>query len=181
DADEAAAGAMRVAIETGAFGSGYTLGADGVPNVAKDRQAGLDLVTRSSVCPASEGGKGLDLFLRKEAMTAGSRVVVFVPARPGPWMDRVVGAKKALQGRGTTFEWIVCCDGILEERPRSRLSRFLRAEEPVARAPHDAKTSSSELRSVIERLSTTRGSILYLDRLTGRIAPGSHCLPRAQS
>src|SRR5690606_13705720 len=87
--DEPAAGAARTAIDVGAFGGDWVLGADGTSEVTKSRDHALELLARSAHASADQAGAGLANFLLDAAPGAMARAVVFVPPTPGAWLDRV--------------------------------------------------------------------------------------------
>ena len=178
DADEPAAGVARVAIESGTLGSDWAFGADGCDDVAETRARAAELLAESAHCPEARRGAGLTAFLQRHASGA-SRVVVFVPAAPGPWLARVVSAAHA-RGQSRTYgppmEFIVCTDGIVPRMKKSLQSRLVvddanekkPADEP---SPEDAwtRTDEGQLEAVIAALSATRARVRLVDRRAGRL------------
>lgn len=115
--DEPAAGAARLAIDIGAFGTEWRIAADGAPEAVRSRDQALEVLARSATVSEQQSGAGLARFVD----TAGSlgRLVVFVPPRPGPWMARVTGAVRALRGR---VDFVVGTDGIARGSKLARLA-----------------------------------------------------------
>lgn len=163
--DEPAAGAARVAVDSGALGTQWILGADGCPDPVSSKDQALDLLARSARARAEDGG-GLGAFLGRSAAGAMARALVFVPARPGPWLDRVTRAAGGVPGQLPRVEFIVCTDGIAARARRSALARALSTEKP----PTDIATHE-ELVAVLDALGKTGANVLVVDRPNGRIVP----------
>lgn len=167
--DEPAAGAARVAVDSGALGSEWSLGADGQEVVARTPQQALEVLARSSNHPASLGGVGLQRFLETATPGGASRAVVFVPGRPGPWLDRVVATARARTSphdRFSAVEFVVCTDGISRAPKRSWLARVAteeRGAEGSVATPHD------DLSRVLSALGAARSRVLIVDRAAGRV------------
>lgn len=167
--DEPAAGAARVAVDSGALGSEWSLGADGQDAVARSAPQALEVLARSSNHPDALGGVGLQRFLDTATPGGTSRAVVFVPARPGPWLDRVVAAARARsspQDRFSPVEFVVCTDGISRAPKRSWLERATTDD----RTPLDQHaTPQEDLARVIAALGAARARVLIVDRAAGRV------------
>jgi uncharacterized protein (DUF58 family) len=161
--DEAAAGAARVAVDSGALGAQWLLGVDGSAETAKSRDHALDLLAHSARAVRSQPGHDLDGFLRRSAAGAMSRALVFVPARPGPWLDRVARTATAAPGQLPRIEFVVCTDGVGAIPRRSALARLVKAAAAGDTASHE------ELLTVIEALGRTGANVLVADRPGGRI------------
>jgi hypothetical protein len=174
--DEAAAGTARVAVETGALGSSWVLGADGVAEVARGKSHALEIIARSAHCPPEQHGAGLSAFLKRHAQ-AGARVVVFVPATPGPWLERVTAAARARatgNARMSDLELVVCTDGIDRAGRASWLRRLTTAEprrQPGAEPP---PTPLASVQAVTGALGGARAPVLLVDRKAGRVYGEAH-------
>ncbi|HTR49821.1 MAG TPA: DUF58 domain-containing protein [Kofleriaceae bacterium] len=166
--DEPAAGAARVAVDVGALGAAWVLGADGIPDSATSRDQAIDVLARSARANPEEGG-GLGKFLGRSAQGQGSvsRALVFVPARPGPWLDRVVRASAGPPGEVPRVEFVVCTDGTTDSpSSRSALTRAL------AKVPdHKDLGTYEELLAVVDALGKTGANVLIADRPGGRVVP----------
>lgn len=174
DGDEPAAGAARVAVEAGCLGGDWVLGADGDPEPARTRDEAMAAISRSSATPDGKQGAGLRGFLASAIPgTKLSRALVFVPAVPGAWLERVV-AEAAHSGLPGRVELVVCCDGFVKKGVASTVGRWLKhPDEPIdpsALRP----TSQAELREVLLTLSKSRCTILVLDRQTGQVFTEGH-------
>lgn len=157
--DEPAAGAARVAVQ-GALGTTWTFGADGSKGQASSTADALERIIRSADVPLGEGGRDLSTFFH----SAGSgyrRAVLFVPPRPGPWLE---GVKGAMGGGGmpTQLDFVVCTDGIAKKERVSLLSLPKEVDPalPVTATPE-------ELKKVLAELGNLATSILIVDRKTG--------------
>lgn len=174
-ADEPAAGAARVAVDTGALGADWILGADGQEEPAFNKHQALELLSKSSQTAPSEGGAGLAKFLRESTPGGAGRALVFVPATPGPWLDRVVSSVRQLGRRADGVEFVVCTDGI-EQRPKKpRWKRLAWREDEVfdvARGVGPA--SAAEVAAVCRALGAARARVLVVDRVAGRVYTEAH-------
>lgn len=167
-ADEPAAGALRAAVEAGSLGREWVVGADGVQGYARSQAEALELLAKSGTTPEADGGTGLRAFLQRAVPGGGARVVVFAPARPGPWVAR---AAEAVRAHGAaSFEFLLCADGILQDERRTLWER-LALLPPSADAAYTAP--SAALREVLMALRAVGASALFVDRRRGQVARGS--------
>ena len=172
--DEPAAGAARVAVESGALGGDWVLGADGDPEPARSRDAALTAVSASASTPVDQQGAGLTPFLTQAVPGAKlARALVFVPAVPGPWIDRVVAAAGAAGAAGR-LDLVVCCDGIVKSGVISRVGRALREPELPADPSALRPASLEDLGEVLRQLSRTRCKLMVVDRQTGQVFSEGH-------
>jgi hypothetical protein len=172
--DEPAAGAARVAVEEGALGGDWVLGADGDVEPTRTKDAALATLSRSAGIPEEGQGAGLARFLTNAVPGARvARALVFVPAVPGPWIDRVVEASRVLAAAGS-LELVVCCDGIVKGGAMSRLDRVVRAPAAPADPSAGLPASQEDLGRVLRGLSRARCSLLVVDRQTGQVYPQTH-------
>jgi hypothetical protein len=180
EGDEPVAGAARVAVESGALGATWVLGADGNSVDATTPAAALELLARSAACPPEQRGRGLGPFLQRVGEGPFRRAVVFVPSRPGPWIEPVltaVRARPAVSSVGASgsaklspVEFVVCTDGIARDAPRSILSRLVLASS-AGRGPE--RTKASDIAAVVRALSAARARVVVVDRFTGRVYEGA--------
>jgi hypothetical protein len=185
DGDEPAAGAARLAVEHGSFGTDWVLGADGSREDATRKDQAVDLLARSAAVSDSGadsggGGKGLGAFLQRRGspgLRGGSsvgRAVVFVPGRPGAWLDAVVEQSKLFGGRGSRIEFVVGTDGIIPAPKRTWLARVtLREPPPAPAAGVTAPVTTEEVGEVVRVLSSI-GRVIVVDRAHGRVFAGGH-------
>ncbi len=170
--DEPAAAAARVAVASGMMGEGWRFSADGaggggLPSVAEDRETALRLVVRSRAARATDAGDaaGLPAFLDATSGLSRRRLVVFVPATPGPWLERVASAVRGFDGRATV---VVTTDRVVDTLPTpSRLEKVLRraAEAPLGLAD----TTLEHLEAVLRTLGAAGAEVVAVERPTGRV------------
>jgi hypothetical protein len=177
EGDEPAAGAARLAVEHGALGSDWVLGADGSREDATRKDQAVDVLARSAGVEEQGGGKGLGEFLKRRGQGGpGSvgRAVVFVPGRPGPWLDAVVEqTKHAGSGRGAgRLEFVVGTDGIVAAPKRRWLARVaLRDAAPEVPPGTIAPVTTEQVGEVVRVLSAI-GRVTVVDRAAGRVFAG---------
>lgn len=170
DGDEPAAGAARMAVDSGALGSEWVFGADGNDLVAKSATQALELLARSAHTAPGARGAGLKDFLTRSTPASVGRAVVFVPAKAGPWLDKVVAAVRARSGTNLPYsgvEFVVCVDGIVRPDRRAFLKKI--AQRKVAPEGPTLPASSDEVAKVISALSSLRSKVLLVDRVKGRV------------
>jgi hypothetical protein len=168
DGDEPAAGAARVAVDTGALGTQWILGADGCAEAASSPGEALEVLTRSRRAAPDDTG-ALASFLNRMKRGPVSRAVVFVPARPGPWMQRVTSAAAARPGHLPRVEFIVCTDGI---GPSGRRSLWARAAAAPPESDALVAARQEDLVAVVDALAATGSNVLVVDRPGGRLVHG---------
>ena len=170
-ADEPSAGAARMAVDYGAFGGEWVLGADGSTEVARSKdpkckELALELLARSAHVTDAQAGAGLAHFLKSVATGGMGRIVVFVPPRPGAWLQRVVDAARGRSG--ATVQFIVGIDGLERDAERGRVARLVLRGVVEREAPL-AAVSSGELGQVVTALGS---DALIVDRVRGQIFSG---------
>jgi hypothetical protein len=171
--DEPGAGAARVAVECGALGGDWVLGADGTVDYADGVNEALELLARSSNATEAQSGAGLGDFLADATPGGTGRALVFVPATPGPWLDRIAAAVRTRTG--TALEFIVCADGV--DRGGGDGS-WLRRSALAPRIEIDPKAGigpapSRDVAEVCRRLASC-GRVTVLDRVHGRVYNEAH-------
>jgi uncharacterized protein (DUF58 family) len=167
EGDEAAAGAARMALESGALGTKWVFGVDGATGDAKTLDGALALIAASAGTPPPSSGAGLAAFLERHAKAG--RVLVFVPAKEGAWLERAAQAvlRRASGGAAPNVEVLACCDGI----DRSDEPGWLRR---LTVAPPDGRSRGLEIvtlassTAVLRTLARTRARVLLVDRAAGR-------------
>ena len=183
DGDEPAAGAARLAVEHGSFGTDWVLGADGSRDDATRKDQAVDLLARSAaVADTGAGGKGLGAFLQRRGAPGGARVggssvgraVVFVPGRPGPWLDAVVDQSKSFGGRGSRIEFVVGTDGIIPAPKRGWLARVTLREPPATTIAGISSPVTTEEVGEVVRVLSSIGRVVVVDRAHGRVFAGGH-------
>lgn len=174
--DEPAAGAARVAVDSGALGSDWVLGADGNDSTARTPAQAIELLARSANTPVSNGGAGLARFLDHATPGGTSRAVVFVPSTPGPWLDAVISSTRSRGDLlGSPVEFVVCTDGITHTTKPSLFARLtLRASTASQTVQNPSPTPGAEVTKVVSALASTRARVMVVDRLAGRVYPDGH-------
>ena len=163
--DEASAAAARVAIESVSLGEEWSFGADGHPEPTSQVSEALDAIVRSASVPAGQGAAHLESFLRLAERRGPAALVVFVPAAPGPWLDRTVAALRPRTGR---VRVVVGVDDLVAPAERSPLRRLV--SETEARSASDVRA----LEATLEALAPLRAEVLVLDRRSGRAMTEAH-------
>jgi len=175
--DEPAAGAARLAVEHGALGTDWVLGADGSRDDATRKDQAVDLLARSAEVEDQGGGKGLGEFLKRRSLGSVGRAVVFVPGRPGPWLDSVVAQSKHMAhmgSRGGRIDFIVGTDGIIPAPKRRWLARVALREGPAQIPPGSTAPVTTEQLGEVVRILSTIGRVTVVDRAAGRVYAGGH-------
>lgn len=163
-ADEASAAAARVAVESGVFGQEWVFGADGTRGQAKDIAASLERIVASASAKEA-GALALRSFVDEAERSGPASLLLFVPARPGPWIDRVVAVLRGRPGRARV---VIGTDGVDTVPPRPWWRRLISAEPPRTGTP------ASELDDVVRALSATRCEVVVVDRSSGRKLGDAH-------
>ncbi|PRQ04634.1 hypothetical protein ENSA5_06390 [Enhygromyxa salina] len=172
--DEPAAGAARLAVELGALGSEWVLGADGSNDDATRKDQAVDVLARSADVADPVGGKGLGAFLQRRGKGSIGRAVVFVPGRPGPWLDNVAEQCKHVGSRGGRIEFVVGTDGIIPPPKRKWLARLaIREHAPEIPPGSTAPVTTQQVAEVVRVLSNA-GRVIVVDRAAGRMFAGGH-------
>lgn len=167
--DEPAAGAARTAIDVGAFGGDWVLGADGSAEVTKSKNHALELLARSAHTSAEQAGAGLAAFLQEAAPGALARAVVFVPPKPGPWLDRVAQTVRS-EGRKTSrISFVVGVDGIDRKSVRGRLAGLVREMPQVGPRLHESPLSIANWTDLTEIVGKLGHNVLIVDRIRGQM------------
>jgi hypothetical protein len=169
--DEPAAGAARVAVDVGALGKDWAFGADGVDEPATNKSAALEALAKSASADPNECGKGLARFVKQAAAGGSGRALVFVPGKPGPWLDGLIEAARQIptDARGLApLEFIVCTDGVAKATKRG-LFRRLVTSDPAGHEAHDAPVDAEELQRVVAALGKLRARVLIVDRRDGHV------------
>lgn len=164
-ADEASAGAARVAIESVSLGEEWSFGADGHPEPTSRIGEALDAIVHSAATPAAAGAGHLEPFLRRAEKRGPASLVVFVPAAPGPWLDRTVAALRPRAGR---VRIVIGVDGLGTQPRRSAVRRLFTEPEPLA------VSDAAALEEVLAALAPLRAEVLVLDRRSGRVLGEAH-------
>lgn len=162
--DDASAAAARVAVEAGVFGPEWSFCADGASEDTDRIETAVEMIV-SSAGARRHGGRGLEAFLCRAERAGPASAVVFVPPRPGPWLDAVV---RAIGPRAVRTRVVVTTDGIDAAAPEPFWRRLLTLPEPRLGTP------SAELEQVLGALAATRAEVILLDRKSGKRLGARH-------
>jgi hypothetical protein len=169
--DGPSAGAARVALEEGAFGSDFCFGADGTPTPVTTVAASLVSIVRSSAARA-EPAASLRAFVDAVEREGPASLVVFVPPELGSAVDRV---GEVVRMRARPVRVVIGIDGILSGGPRSAWQRVAFQREP------EARVSMPALRDVIAAYRRFGCDVVVLDRDSGRVLGEAHLLRAGQA
>ncbi|MDR3636246.1 MAG: DUF58 domain-containing protein [Isosphaeraceae bacterium] len=160
-ADEASAGVARGLIENGALGNDVTFRADGAPATTRAPGEAVNQVVRS-VEARHQSGAGLASFLDEGEATGIRACILFVPSRPGPWLDRVATAIAARPGPVRVF---VGVDGLRPASTRARLHDLLVHNGAGA----NQGESVNVVNAAAHRLEAAGAIVRVVDRVSGRV------------
>ena len=161
--DEASAAAAWVAIRSSSLGDEWTFGADGVGGTTSDVKSAQQMIVQSADA-FDTGGKGLGAFLVEAEKRGPASALLFVPAKPGPWIDHVLGA--ATRGR-RGMRAVIGVDGIEETQERSFFARLTTHSV-------DDEGTLANLRLVSNALQSANIEVIIVDRLSGRVLSDGH-------
>jgi hypothetical protein len=157
EGDEPAAGLARAGLELRSFGSRFLFGADGSPEPTRDAAEAMLKVVGSASHRARGGADLADFLLRGEAKGIMA-AILFVPGKPGKWLETIVPSVAARAGRCRV---VIGVDGCSAEPVRSKMQRFLfRRGETAGNRPED-------IQQVWSALTGAGASVIAIDRATG--------------
>lgn len=159
--DDASAAVVRVALERDLFGAEWSFGTDADATPCERREEALVSLLRSSAS-RDRGAAGLAGFVERVEQKGPASVLLFVPPRPGPWLDRVV---TFCQRRKTSA--VVGIDGVADDHTHwwQRLLWFW------GRA---AGTPAEALLEVTSALARAGAEVVVLDRDSGARLTDEH-------
>lgn len=173
-ADEPPAAAARVALEAGLFGGSWSFGADGGGRPVNDLESAIALIVSSRRARGTAEGDAAGLASFVEAAAEGEpvRIILFLPARPGPWMERVTSVLRRFGGSVTA---LVVTDAVEEGgvAPADRwLDRILFLPPDPDPSAED-RTTPEAIAEVARGLGAAGGGaqLIGVERTTGRELP----------
>jgi hypothetical protein len=161
EADEASAGVARGFIEAGALGTDVTFGADGADTPTRAPGEAVCQVARS-VRAREQGAAGLASFLDDGERAGVRSCVLFVPDRPGPWLDRAVGA---LAGRHGPVRVFIGVDGLRPNAIHERLRRWVL----YGGSTRNRRADVAQVGAVAARLEAAGALVRVVDRGSGQV------------
>lgn len=149
DGDEPTASTARTMLEAGAFGTNLLFGTDGAERVARTDAEAVKHVVRSA-SKRDLGGKDLGSFLTRGAAEGILGGVLFVPPRPGAWLDQVAQALAGYRGK---VQAVIGSDGVVAPiESTSGLLRRILVQRPARQAGGE---HVAEVRERLERCGVT--------------------------
>lgn len=171
--DEASAAAARVAVEHGALGTEWVFGADGSIGESRDVAGGIDRIVRSAdAAKGTLGASALHGFLTSAEESGPAALVLFVPAEPGPWLERALAVVKP---RARRTKVVIGVDGIAPRVERPLVLRALLRDAPPPRV-----SMADALEAVVRAFSGLGVEVVVVDRTNGRRLGEQHRRAMAQ-
>lgn len=165
--DEAAAAVARVAVESGALGDDWLLGADGSDTASNVADEALEMIAGSRALTAPLA-YGLDRFLAAHAQQGSVHCIVFVGASMAPWLEQLRATVKRFRVR---FSVLMATDGLISEPPSSTWQRLIfrsSATQLPASEGQDKGTEVAQLNRLLTEVGQLVESTLLVDRHTGQ-------------
>lgn len=157
--DEASAALARAVVEQGLLGEGWRFGADGSAEAAHTETEALDTLVASGRAAAG-AAVGLGDFLRRAERDGFAHCVLFLPPRPGPWLEPTAAAARATRLRPLL---LTAVDGAgVEAPPTPRWRRLLLLPRGGASPPADLHAVAAPFVGMPSRM-------VAVDRATGRV------------
>jgi hypothetical protein len=157
-ADEPAASAARFFIEEGMLGQEFVFCADGSTTPTGDAAEAVDQIVLSARF-RREGAEGLPRFLGHLSPRQLEALVLFVPAAPGPWLERVARVAGRLPGvRAITA---------VDARCELRAGRLRSLRRLLFTEAGDTPLVVRRLGKVVHRLGEAGFAVHVLHRPTG--------------
>jgi hypothetical protein len=165
--DEAASAVARVAVETGALGDEWVLGADGSNTSTDQIAASLELIAGSRALTRPHSF-GLDTFLQTQGNSSATYCVIFAGTDIAPLLPLLTTSTARYQAK---ICLVLATDGFTDESvPSPWRGLFYRAATNTSDTETSTQDQSS--RTQLSRLLTDVGhlveSILIVDRSTGQ-------------
>ncbi len=160
--DDASAAMARLALERGLLGSEWVFGTDAEPTLSERLDEALDSLIGSSAA-RDRGGVGLAAFVERVETKGPASVLVFVPAQPGPWLERV-----AEYARRRKLHAVIGVDGVAAREGPPWWQRALW----FWAAPQG--TPAAALEEVVWALGAAGAQVLVMDRESGARLTEAH-------
>src|SRR5690606_37370940 len=113
-------------------GDDWSFATDGAGTTGRVLEARAAIVR--SAAHREVGGAGLERFLREEERRGPVSLVLFVPAAPGPWVERVLPSLAARRGRARV---VIGVDGLISGAPPSWWARVLYRRPTLVATPSE--------------------------------------------
>jgi uncharacterized protein (DUF58 family) len=162
-ADDATAGAARLALTARALGDDWVFGADGGDAAGTTRSDDALALVVGSVAAREGGAAGLAAFVARAEREGPVSLVLFVPPEPGPWLARVLAVLARRRGARVVVAVDALAPVVAAPSPWTRLARVLAVPRAQAGTPAD------RLEEVLRALTAARAEVQVLDRASGRV------------
>ncbi len=163
DHDEAAAAVARVAVESGALGEDWLMGADGSSQSTQAIDEALELIAGSRAL-AQPLAYGLDNFLSLHAGQNSVHCIIFAGAHMSPNLERL---RQTISRFNVRFSVVLATDGLVSETPVSSWRRMLFRADKSDISPQES-TQVAQLSSLLTQIGQLVESTLVVDRQTGQ-------------
>ena len=162
--DEAAAAVARVAVESGALGEDWLLGADGSDQATQQVDEALSLIAGSR---ALEGPLpyGLDTFLQRHGANGNVHCIVFASAQMAPWLEQLRATLSRFRVR---FSVVLATDGLRPREAESPWWGLLYRDHGKGGQHEQEKPALAELSRLLTEVGQLVESTLVVDRHTGQ-------------
>ncbi len=162
--DEVAAGLATVVLQGDLLGKDWYFGVDGVKHPVSEREVAISTVIQSGSSQEQQA-ENLSSFLL-QAREDGSTLLVFAPARPGPWIQKVLDVSRTLPVRV-----FVGINGLLNKGQWGQRLEVLFLPEPV-RIP--TRVHNSEVNEIIQAFHSSSATVYIVDQQSGELFSATH-------
>jgi len=158
--DEPSASLARVLLEQRMFGKEWLFGADGSPVAATEPEEALRALSRSGNMKKLDSGN-LKSFLHYSRSKGVASCTLFLPPDISSWKDALRDAGDS----GVKLNYIIVMECLSPELHGygERIREFFSEPESTG------ATRGSELPSLLKSLPATTGSVVLVDRKTGKV------------
>jgi len=162
--DEVAAGLATIVLQGDLLGKDWYFGVDGVQHPVSERDAAISTVIQSG-SSREQQAENINSFLL-QAREEGSTLLVFAPARPGPWIQRVLDVAQTLPVRVFVGINGLSNKGLWEER-----FELLFIPEPN-RIP--SRVKRSDVNEIIQFFYSSSAIVYIVDQKSGEFFSATH-------
>ena len=162
--DGVAAGLATVVLQGDLLGQEWCFGVDGAATAINEREQAIAAVIQSGVSSA-EPASGLFSFVQQNQEESSS-LIVFAPARVGPWVEVVSAIAQRMPVRV-----FVGVHSVLEPSRFANLEKILLLPKTVL---HREAVNRDEIRQVAESFQRSKVDLWIADQRVGDIFPAAH-------
>lgn len=159
--DEPSASAARFFIEEGLLGKEFVFGADGSAEPTADAEEALEQIITSAAF-RHRGAEGLARFIERVPAHRRRSCMLFLPARAGPWVERLERVAARLAGATAIIgvDWEV-----------GRGAAHWAARVLFARSDRAERQAAARLPALVARLGRAGFALKVVHRPTGQLIP----------